>query len=356
MSQKKKTSLNALAAWALLLGGTFSWVQLLWPPVGKFLSKTPDATPFSVLADLLSFRSVIYEGYPLLGYIFLLVGIIPFVLLTLLGRTILNYIDNSNVPISVLETSINLSFEDDLMTRSMVRRDQLFHANRYVTAYKFTTELTGEHASFVPDGIFVESCIGQRKVTKEVLRYGSARKRELIEAFDGALPTRLWSTYLPNALILGLYNWLGAFKSVVVKRVAWTRSLHEYDGESAMLGLTSLMYPVTNVRVRIDFPQATAPLGDAISAVLISENIVEPIHLTPDARPNVIRYEVRLRSFKKVTLRVRWTNERLQAFRAAGGPVAAAPEPLAPPASAAWRRQRIWRDVWLALAMGFRRR
>ena len=162
----------------------------------------------------------------LLGWAFLLVTLIGFVVVLYGLRRFTDYLINSRVGISVLRTSVVVRIEDAKMERATVCREQLSHANQPgITAYR------SKQRASAPDGKInlathdIESHLRGEIITAGRYRNGGERGIELIESFKRPLPRNFLATYLPNSWVLGLFNTGFFFKGVVVKRITNTEML-----------------------------------------------------------------------------------------------------------------------------------
>jgi hypothetical protein len=312
---------------AAFLVAIFSWFQFLWPPVRAYQAARADSDGIALLGMLLRPITPIYPDVPLGGYMFIGLGIILAVVVFGLIKSVLTYWENARVPISVLETHLELSFQSDDLREATLSRKQLLHANRRnVTVYIHKAELTSPSHQTAYGAITCSSVIGYESITDNFETFGSTRAVEIVERFKRELPTNWVATLMPNSWVRSLHK-IGIFNRLVVTRYVQTTQFDEYNNDRPRITVSSLRYPVTNVQVTLRFPASSAPDPADIKALLVRENAASNIAVQRTPAQNEAVYTVGLDEFYKCTLRVYWSNSRLQAMLAAR---AATPLPAGP--------------------------
>lgn len=302
----------------------FSWIQFLWPPFAQFAASN---SFWAVALELIRPTNAIYPGMVFGGWLFLFAGLTAFLFLGILCRSVLLYIEHSQVAISVLETDVHLSFAGPLMVDATLTRKQHIHANRYdVRSYRSAIATTSQTGSLVDDSFSAVSEANGDKLTKEVLLIGGGKSIELIEIYKRPLPVNPLLTYMPNSVSNGLR---GFFKKSVIERRTRLCLENEYNQREASISVSADRFPVSNVTIRIDFHTETAPRSDNIRAFLIKDNIADEVDVIPDfSKPEMTVYRARRSSLKQAMLRLTWTNDSLIDYCQQLG---ADPVPLAPP-------------------------
>lgn len=305
-----KRQKNQLIRWAVFWLATFatafSWLQIFWPPI-SFYRRSHGVGARATFAELLKWDNSIY-GFPASGYVFLILTAILSLIAIALIRAIGNYLENSQVGISLLETRMDLIMEDEDRRRATMCRDQVFHANRAdVTAYHLIHKADAPNAHIEDDSIHLESLVGGKVITKELLKRGNGKSKDVIEVYKSPLPTSLFATYLPNWIVALLQN-TPLFDGVLVKRKGRIVYVDEYSGDESILSITSLRYPVINTKITISFITGSEPDRSDVRAFLIQENAVEEIGVSSQTSGNRTIFEVNARSLYRETLRIQWVN------------------------------------------------
>lgn len=302
--RRRKGTLVRWAFWlAAGLAAFVSWWQFLWPPVAFYEASPSKPDGFEILGELLKPKNAIYEE-PLFGWAFLCLSIIFGLFLIHFFRGIANYLENSRVGISMLDTSWDIEMQDAARTAAVIRRKQTFHANRRgITAYKHETSTDTPTGAIDRKSITQQSTVGNRTITKELLLRGGPSSIEVIELFDRELPTSLLATYLPNWLVCALHGaWL--FDSVVVNRTGSMTLLNEFNGPDGVYTVNSTKHPISRTIIRISFVRGHEPAK--IRGFLIRENVVEEVALTTTTTQTHTVYEAKASSLHREGLRVQW--------------------------------------------------
>lgn len=274
----------------------------------------PLGDPGGFLSQLLPFGSSLYGGVPGLSWLFLAILALLLLAAALIVHTLLtgiaSYISRSRVGISVLQTELCLEIEDHAMTRARVRREQLFHANRRnVSAYHFEHRATASGGSIDPASITMTSIIDHDNVTDHLIKSrGIGKQIDTIELFKRPLPTSFFATYLPNSVVLFLHERMKMFRKTIVHRTGEMLYNNEYNIPEPIFQLASVRYPVTNVRMKVVFPEQAAPPADRIDCFLIEENTVKKITPARVGDQGRVTYTIDLRSFYQAKLRIQWRN------------------------------------------------
>lgn len=281
---------------------TYTWLDFLWRPFELYLHQ-PSATAIGLLLELLKPVNDIYR-FPFGGWLFLLVPLALGVLLLAFARWISDYLENSFVPISVLETKMTLILEDDNITSRLIRR-QLYHANK-PEQYAYHSRSSINAASGTIESVDIVSRLNGTVITREVLTFGGEKATDIIETFNRALPTNLIVSLLPDSFVLFLYRQFNLFKNLIVERNSEVTNKNEYNDSFCHLSLTSLRYPVTNVSVTLNFPQRLAPPAGNLKVYVVRENIADPKSPTRDEEDGRVKYAIALDRFFGSTIRAYW--------------------------------------------------
>lgn len=295
-----------------LVGALFSWLGILWPGLAGFLRGESD-----FLAKLFNPMSVYYDDIPMGGWLWATVmavsALIVLLSVVLTGRAVLRYLDNSRAPMSVLKTTVSVTFETDDLSVAIVNREQLIHANRPVTAYHMTSAVSSKGAKIDADSLLVSSETTEAgPLSHRILNSGTDQAREIVEVFTAPLPTNWFATYMPNKLVYLLRR---LFPRSIVRRTSSIRQFGEYNAEIALIQLTTLTHPTNNATIEIRFPETAAPRLKHVEAFMITENLADPVVIREQLpRPPGLRvYYVTVGSIlPQGTLRVTWWNKGLK--------------------------------------------
>ncbi len=317
------------------------WAAIFWPPIREYgkcvaisdpalahrlnavaagqageLPKVCTHDAVDTFIALLQIPTPIYPDVPIGGYLFLAASVIPLVVLGIWVRQAIEYWDNARVPLSVLETDVTLSFAEPDMKRAILTRKQFFHANQPdVGAYHSTTKVDGEKASIDPNHQVFDAQVGHRSIKGEIIKQGNEKSINVIEIYNESLPRNPLVTILPNQVVHSIYKNFGAFFNVIVKRTTVIHLVDEYNAKEPFYSISSMRYPVTNVKLRFLFHSETAPSPEDISAFLIKDNLAMRLALPPCHEGAFTTYEVAVREFKSATIRVAWNNRNLFAWK-----------------------------------------
>lgn len=295
------------AIWVLVFSGAaVSWSQFLWPPLDRYRhSKTPDL--LKIVGELLNPVSTMYP-FPGGGWLFLLTTF-ALLLIVLAGfRSILAYIDRSMVGISVLETKMELVLDNADGSLATVRRTQSFHANRYgISAYSLVYKPDSPTGRIDTASLGLWSSISDKNITKELLRRGTDRFADVKEIYTRELPVNWFATFLPNGWVHRLHSW-GAFKGTVVVRTGEVRYIDEYTGQEAIISLNASMRPVSNVHLKVTFPEGAEPAPGDIKGFLLRETAVQDVDLRPSTANGTRSYEAHMEQLYQATLQIQWKN------------------------------------------------
>lgn len=316
------------------------WAAIFWPPIreyGKCVAISDPALAqrlnavaagqagappkvcthdaIDTVVALLQVPTPIYPDVPIGGYLFLAAGVIPLVVLSIWIRQAIEYWDNARVPLSVLETDVTLSFDAPDMRRAILTRKQFLHANQPdVGAYHSITKVDGKRASIDAKNQVFDAQVGHRSIKGEIIRQGNEKSINVIEIYNESLPRNPLLTILPNQVVHSVYKNFGLFFNVIVKRTTVIHLLDEYNEDEPFYSISSMRYPVTNVRLKFLFHSETAPSPEDISAFLIKDNLAMRLALPPCHEGGFTTYEVTVREFKSATIRVAWANRNLRVW------------------------------------------
>lgn len=308
-----------VVACLVIISAIVSWADFLFKPLTQTeLLQTGGMA--AVVADLLRPVPTIY-GWPLAGYIFIISTVLlAFVAALLFLRPIrwtLNYLEASEAPVSVLESKIDLHFEDSTLATCRVSRMQRLHANQAcIEAYHYNQ--TAHKGTIDPGRITIDSRINNDRVTKDIIHRASGKSVEIIERFSRPLPTSWLVTYFPDRLVTMLHDSLGLFQKVIVTRQMEAFHSSEYDGDSPVFQMKSVRYPVSSITISLDFPVISAPADDEVVSYLISSHAAQSVSIVPSTAVNGRkRFTATVRSLGvQQTFRVQWRNSRLEQLRA----------------------------------------
>lgn len=292
-----------------MAAAAFSWLQFLWPPV-QYWADHHDKGLAPLLGELLKPTNEIYPGrIPLLGYAFLAVTAVLILFAIAIMRAVGDYLEHSRVGISVLNTTLDVEMQDAARTKCIVRREQTFHANRRgITAYHLASRPDSPAGEIDVAATTYRSHVGNRAITKELLKRGSSKNLDMIEVFTKELPTSLICTFLPNWLVYMLHG-AGLFHEIVVTRHGQIHFDNEFTGNDGVFSIQSTKFPITRVTIRISFLKGHAPPPDQIRAFLIRENVVEEVAMTEtqNGHGTHVTFEAKANSLYLESLRVQWT-------------------------------------------------
>jgi hypothetical protein len=345
MALPRRRSLRWMLTVAGVVAGAVGWSTLLWPPVKYFYSQ-PTATFWSTLSDLatLPAGTIFPEGFGI-GYLFifstlLLIFAVPLVSVRLLSA-LLRYVERSEVDVSLLEINLAYRFEDRLH-RVVATREQLLHANRPgLTAYHYLQTASAPGSAIDATTFEMTSILDGNRITDDFIIRAQPREFEAIEIFKRALPTHFLATYLPDWLVLLLWNHSKILDRVIVQRNGQIEITGEHDGESATIELRSLKRVAKRVTISLDFPHDVAPRQEDMRCFVIRDNVVASIYpQCHTAGPRRI-YEAYVAELEGATMRFQWNNRRLHDRPPSAQIDAASADPNAPVESASWWKRKL---------------
>lgn len=300
---------SALLRWALWLAaavaGFFSWWQIFWPPVSFYSHSQGDPGLANVIGELLKPRNAVYDE-PFLGWVFLLLSVVLGLVLVHCFRSVADYLQNSRVGISVLETVMEVEMQDAARDMAVVRRRQTIHANRKgITAYRFGSSTDTPGGRIVRNALRHQSTVGNKNITKELISRGSETSLDIIEVFNKELPTSILTTFLPNIAVCALHK-LGLFEGTVVVRQGESTYQNEFSENEGVYSVSSTKYPISRTIIRVSFVIGHEPPAGKIRGFLIRENVVEEIDLISSSSQTHFTYEAKANSLHMESLRVQW--------------------------------------------------
>lgn len=325
MTQKHKPGCLAyLISLLAVIGAVVGWMEFFIKPIQR-QAEIGKLHVADVLGDLLKLTPDTY-GWPFAGYLLILSGVliasIGTVVILRPVRAVLDYLDVSEAHISVLKSEIRLVMRDVGMTSSETHRTQMLHANApKVSAYQMS--ITPLHGEIDADNVSYESRINDELITEDLLVSKHGKTFEIVERYLRDLPQNYWATYLPNWLVLWLYNFGPFFKKVIVQRTGSSAEKEEYCGENPYFQLHAIRYPVSDISITVEFFDETAPDLDDVNAWLITSNAVQKINMVPD-RTEIGKLKVSVRNRRlsqDQKLRIQWKNSKLLAWQAQQPPV-----------------------------------
>jgi len=289
-----------------VIGGLDSWIQFFWPAFDKYLAKA-EPTIFALLIDLIKPISPIRPDVPFYGYLFFAANFAILALVFGAMKSFFNYIETSFIPVSVLRTDLELTFDKDDLSLGRVNRSQLLHANKgNVTAYHLNRSVERSGAGIDMKAVHSVSTINQRQINDGIpLVFGNERKVEIIEKFSSPLPKNIIASLLPDNIVLFLYD-MGFFRKVILKREFDCLDVNEYNGKDAKFGLTSMRYPVSNVNITVSFPLNAEPVK--IDFLHVKENTAIDMHPDVKRQRGLAKYSVSLHKFSNSSIYVYWEN------------------------------------------------
>ncbi|MHB9878989.1 hypothetical protein ACSMXM_04910 [Pacificimonas sp. ICDLI1SI03] len=277
---KLRSTLRYALPALIAMGFVVGWGEFLFKPI-IFHANQGSLTFGTVAADLLKVVPDAF-GWPFAGYVFLLSTIIlTYVVLVVALRPMRaawDYIDAAEAPISVIETDIRLEFKQNRADADIVR-DQYFHANvpgimayhHRATAFHGTTKISK-----------LETRLNSEVITKpSPLTQKLGQQFDLIEEFLEPLPTSLLLTYLPKNWVLKLHKNTNRCRKHVLQRTCVIEERGEYGGEHPTFGITVNRYPVSNLRVVLDFSKGECPESKTVKAYVVEERAVRYLPVVP---------------------------------------------------------------------------
>lgn len=345
MYQSKRRAWRLLFSIASIIGAAAGWSTLLWPPVQAYYNR-PGVGFWDTLVKLASPTNSIYPDGIFVGWLFiastiLLSFAVPLSLLQALSKLI-RYIEQSEADVTLLDIKLTARF-DDRMERCTLFREQRFHANRHgTTAYHYNQEAHSVNATIDSNTFVMNSSINNERITNDFIIRASARSFEAIEVFDRPLPKSFLATYLPDWLVLILYDHSTILDKVVVERVGEIEISNEHNGTSPIIQLNSLKRVAKNVTIVVDFPGHLAPHPADVKCFVIRENVVSSIH--PRCSPAGERrlFTAYISALDHASLRFQWDNKRLHSSLVDQGKEI--PEDIEPlnRESGLWSRLKRW--------------
>lgn len=306
MISASKGRLLWLAAKIFVGVGLFvSWWQFFWPPVKAFRIANADAGFLDIVWQLAKPSNAIYDE-PLLGWAFLvLTSAFAFVVIHY-WRQLIAYVDNSRVGISVLSTTITVEMQDAARSMGVMRREQVFHANKKgITAYRAETSTDTSTGRILRNTISQESHCGNKRLTKDLILRGGDTSLEVIERFEDPLPTSWLATYLPNGIVCMLHDgWL--FDGVVVERKGAVTLQNEFNGSEGVYSINSTKYPISRTKIRISFVAGAEPDEAKVKGFIVKENVVEEVAVRVDRGQTHVIFEVKVPYLHLESLRIQW--------------------------------------------------
>lgn len=299
-------------AWlAATLVALYAWLDFLWPPVNRYLEKSPHSF-WIVASDLLAIRSPIYPDVPFAGWLFLLVALLPIFatakLIVMAGRYVINALES----ISVLETEFFVTMSDD-MKQAVTKKKQLLIANKKgINAYEWASSASSWSGEVVNDSARCSSIVDNSSITDQVLTTYSLRRVDCVEIFKSALPVSITATLIPNRVLLWLYKTQGLFSAYIVKRTSESSFLNEYSTQEGdfRVSFNLAFKQSVLIRIVIDFPTSAAPPAASLRAFLFRENYARAIYVEQSSDSTRTRYEVVLRQLPPGSaLRILWRNQ-----------------------------------------------
>ena len=290
---------------ALVSAVTFFAPPLLYPPMSIS----------NFIQDFFKFRSPIYNEIPLISYI-----LVSFILYFLIYSIVFfaRYFINQFARISVLETALTLAFTNKDLSVAIVEREQYFHANRKnISAYHFQHSVTAKHGTIDLSNILLISKIGDRTINTtengeiSYIISGSEKTVDLIETYERNLPRSILATLLPNSFVLFLHKNFHFFSRSIVYRTGRMCYLNEFNTDQPRFEISAYRYPVTNVKLKVVFPEHTDPGNHNVKGMIIDDNSVKRVQPSLKTENSNTIYEIKVRKFANKRLRITWKNELL---------------------------------------------
>lgn len=302
-----RTALAMIGGLAILIG----WAEFMFKPV-RYYARIHDMSLLESIGDLAQIYSPAFD-WPLGG----IVWIVSSLLLLYLGailmmrpiRAALDFIERSEAPISILESTIELKMLDADLKSCRTSRRQLIHANKpEVDAYHYG--MTTSHGSVEPSSISISSKINSKNITKEVIKRISGKSVETIEIFNSPLPTSLFATYLPDAVVRFVYSQFNIFKKQIVSRESVVTHSDEYSVATPTYQLAVQRYPASRVSIILNLPANSVCKTSTARAFLVMNQAVREIPVVPrDDGDGRIRLVVEQSSLRpQQALLITWEN------------------------------------------------
>jgi hypothetical protein len=310
----RSTPWRFLFALATIGVAVVGWSTLLYPPVEFYLSK-PQTGFGGLLVELLKPSNAIFpDGYGV-GWIFLASSLALAIAVPLAGLQLLSaalrYIEASEATISVLESKFTLHFEDEAMSKSILTREQVFHANRpAVSSLPYTHSVNSPDGEIVSGSFKISSFIKDKKLTSHVMEDFSPNRIEAIEVLSRNLPTSLLATYLPDWLVLAIFNHTALLDGVIVERHGEIKHVNEFNGERARLEFRTDKFATRNMTVTISLPLSASHCVSDLTCFIIHRHAVSEIHPRSTVQGDRRLICLFIDRLSQEVLRIQWTPPR----------------------------------------------
>lgn len=285
------------------------WNQFLFRPFTYYL----DGHSFAgTLAELIKPQNAIYSGDTLLGWLFIVSSlfIVPLTLLLIatIIRSLIKYVERSETPFTVLKTHVLIEMMAQDKSKGRITRTQKFHANRTgIGAYRFNHSSEAGHVA--KGDITVSTRLNGRNITKRLHKMQKASTIEVVEVFTHPMPVSVPATYLPDNLVLMLYEQFGLFDTKVAERQTITKNSNEFNSDSPMYQLTVLRNPVRNVTFDISFFETDCPRSDDVRCMVLADTAVSYREPTVSSSGDRTTYSIYVkRLLPGESLRFEWDN------------------------------------------------
>lgn len=301
--------MKRLLSWLAFIIALVGWDQFLLRPVQYYLGQHNSVAALAL--ELLKPINAVYPGDLCLGWLFIAASaiLIPIAIVAIAKtfRGITGYIERSEIAISVLETKITVEMLSADKASGRITRRQKFHANRdNVGAYRYSS--TSDAGDIQKNDISSTATVDNDNVVFALHKTKRGKTVELIESYSRKLPRSWWATYLPDNVVLALYEHTSILDKKIVERCVTIVNNGEFDVAEPLYQLTVNKNPMSNIYLTLSFFETNAPSVNQIRCMVISENAVT--YLTPEmlALNGRVSYEIYVKRLFQQTLRFEWTN------------------------------------------------
>ena len=292
---------------AILIG----WAEFMFKPV-RYYARLHNMSLLECLGDLAQIDSPAFD-WPLGGIVWIASSLLFLYLAAIFMmrpiRAALDFIERSEAPISILQSTIELKMLDHDLKNCQTSRKQLIHANKNdVDAYHYN--IATSYGTVESTSLQISSRINNKNITKEVIKRITGKSVETIEIFESSLPTSIFATYLPDLAVRLAYIHLGLFKRHVVSRESVVSHSDEYSVSAPTYKLAVQRYPASKVCILLNLPAASVCKTATVRAFLVMNQAVQEIPVVPrddgDGRVRLVVEQQTLRP--QQALLITWEN------------------------------------------------
>lgn len=300
---------------ALAVVSVAGMVGLFWQPFAVALNEDLNAGDLAA-GLLIPWNTSIYE-FPTGGWLFLILTIYLFGFAAWVFGQFADYLRNSRVRISVLDTHVRVVINDKHGESVTYTREQTFHANRRkIRAYRMGMCADHPTGSLNRDSIHIMSHIDDEMISIEPLKRGPSNNMMILDRFKRELPISYLASYMPNTWVSWLYNQKWLFHKKVVFRTAKMEYINECCGENCVMSLSGENNPITAAEFRIVFKKEYQPKDGTVRAYLYHQNACDDVAVHKlqqgdkkfSGEADQVEFYVRKPGIRNASLAVMWTN------------------------------------------------